>query len=161
MLFLLLTACTSTDGGDAFNAGSGRYDAPGWGDTSEDTAEGGDTSEHDPDGDPGAPIFTDVSGKWSDYPDAGVVLVVTATYTDEGDDIDGGTCYIDATFNGEDANFDTTVGSSDGDGCKAVEGSFIFAIQELDDSLTTLVEFQVKDSSGNVSKLESVEVAAQ
>lgn len=161
MLFLLLSACTTAAEGDRFHGASGRYDQPGWGDTAEDTAESGDTSEPNPDGDAGAPVFSEVAGEWSEYPNIGVVLQVTATYTDEGDDIEGGTCYIDASFGSENANFDTSVGSGDSDGCKAVGGSFIFALKELDSSKTTTVAFQVKDSSGNVSKLETVEVAGQ
>jgi hypothetical protein len=158
MLFILLTACTTTADGDRFHGGSGRYEAPKWGSDTADTA--GDTGSN-PDGDPNAPVFTDVTGSWSDYPNIGVVLEVTAQYTDEGDDIEGGNCYVDAYFGGEDANFDTTVGTGDDDGCKAVAGTFVFAIQELDDSKTTVVEFQVSDAAGNVSRLESVEVAGQ
>lgn len=161
MLFFLLTACSTVDEGDRFHGASGRYDQPKWGDTGDDTAEEGDTSAPNPDGDPGAPVFTDVVGAWSDYPNIGTVLEVTASFTDEGDDIEGGSCYIDAYYGSDNANFDTSVGSGDSDGCKAVSGAFIFALKELDSSKTTLVEFQVKDSSGNVSKLESVEVAGQ
>ena len=162
MLFFLLTACTTNDG-DRFHGGSGSYDAPKWGDTGGgDTSDStGDTATHDPEGDPGAPVFSNVNAEWSDYPNLGVALEVTATYTDDDDDIEGGACYIDITSGSDNANFDTTVGSGDDDGCKAVAGTFIFAILELDDSKKTLVEFQVKDSSGNLSKLESVEVAGQ
>lgn len=159
MVVLFLAAC-SGDGDDGFFSSSGRYDQPSWGDTATDT--GGDTGDTGAGGDEGAPVFTDVVGEWTDISNvADDVLQVTATFTDDGDDIIGGTCYIDAYV--DDANMGTWDGdiSDDEGACVVAVDKMVFGLQDLDPSKTTTVEFQAKDASGNVSALYSVEVAGQ
>lgn len=165
MVFLLLVACSSQDStGDKFFSSDGRYTPPGWGDADTgDTAgsDSGDTGANE--GDPGAPIFSDITGEWTVYPDVeGDVLAVKASYTDQDDDLEGGQCFIDAYV--DDANvgtFDGTASSDAGSTCVLSSGSMRFALQKLDTSQTTVVEFSAKDKSGNTSALYSVEVAGE
>jgi len=162
MLFLFLTACPSATSDDPFFGASGRYDAPKWGDTGDDgdTGDTGDTGGSTEGGD-GAPVFTDIVGAWKEDPN-GMALAVSATFTDKDDDLDGGMCYIDATFGEESENFDGSVGGDPAaDICTISGDSFVFALPGLDASLETTVKFQVKDSSQNVSKEETVVVPGE
>ncbi len=153
MVFLFLGGCATLGLDDPFNSNSGRYDQPNW--ATADTADGDTGDTADGDGDAGAPVLTNLVLAWTDYPNIGTVLEFTADYTDEGDDIVGGTCYIDL-FNGSDYIGDFLYEVVDDPGgesevCSAVGGTLQFAFQELDDTQTGSIGLEVQDGSGNVS----------
>ncbi len=164
MVVLLMLACSgSGDNGDKFFSSDGRYTPPEWGTSSSDDTAATDTADTgSSEGDPGAPVFTDIEGSWEVYTEIdGAVLQVMASYTDDGDDIVDGNCYIDVTFGDSDANFDGSIGTDKSAACVATGGTFVFALQGLDDSIDTHVEFQAQDTSGNVSALYPVDVAGE
>lgn len=152
MVYLFLAGCAIERDDDPFFNNDGRYDPPDW--SASDTADGGDTADSGSGGDAGAPVLTDEALSWDDMPNVGTVLLFQAAYTDEGDDIVGGTCYIDA-FNDDEFVQDFVLDvtdSPDGEGvCVAIDGTFFFALQDLDDSKSGAVTVEVKDGSGNVS----------
>lgn len=153
MVVLFLVGCAVERDDDPFFNTSDRYDPPDW--TSSDTA-GDDTGDTAGGGDAGAPVLSDVSLTWEEFPNVGMVLLFQATYADEGDDIVGGTCFIDVYNDGEfvsDFTLDITDAPEGDDGqCVAVDGQFYFAIEDLDDSKSGGVTVEVKDGSGNVSE---------
>ncbi len=153
MVFLFLVGCSALLDDDPFSGGSDRYDQPDW--SSSDTADtAGDTGDTAGGGDAGAPVLTDIDLTWEEYPNIGNVLQFVAKYTDEGDDIVGGMCFIDV-YNGDEAagSFELEVSDDpDGEGvCVAVSGSLIFAIEDLDDGKSGGVSVEVMDGSRNVS----------
>ena len=125
MLAFALLACQSQTEGD-FIGGSGRFDPASWGDTA--SGDSGDTGRGEG-GDEGAPVFENISGSWEDYPEIGVILYVSATYTDEGGDIVGGLCYIDVFTISGSGNFDGSVGEDATDTYIAVDGTFSFGLE--------------------------------
>ena len=153
MVFLFLGGCSVLGLDDPFNSNSGRYDQPNW--ATDDTADGDTGDTADGGGDAGAPELTNLLLAWTEYPNIGTVLEFTADYTDEGDDIVGGTCYIDL-FNGSEYidSYEYEVvddPAGEGEVCSAVGGALRFAFQELDETLAGSVGLEVKDGSGNVS----------
>lgn len=124
-------------------------------DISEQLPDTGDTGDDTAGGDAGAPVLSNVSLTWEEYPNVGMVLFFSALYTDDGDDIVSGTCYVDV-YN--DAEYITSLtlevtDSPDGESnqCFAIDGTLFFAIEDLDDSKSGGVTVEVKDGSGNVS----------
>ena len=158
MVVFLLAACSGVDD-NGFLSSSGRYDQPAWGDTGgEASTDTGDTASG---GDDGAPVFTDIVASWEDYLDFGWVLQVTAKFTDDDDDIEGGECYIDAMYGEESTNFDGPIGTEPSDTCVVASGTLIFALKDLDTSVETTVVWSVQDTSRNVSAEDTQVVAPQ
>lgn len=163
MTLLTLIACTSLDG--TFLSGSGRFVPSRSGDTGDSA---GDTAGSDTGtvGDDGAPVLVDASLTWQDYPEDGTVLVFSGTFTDEGDDIIGGTCFIDVYSDGEyldDASLPLSDDSEDNDGqvCLVIGDVIGFAIPGLDASKSAGIDISFSDSSNNTSAEYTYETDAQ
>lgn len=164
MTLLTLLACAVTEG--SFLSGSGRF-VPSRGSDSGDTgySDTADTGGEDTVGDAGAPILVDASISWDDFPDFGIVLVFAGTFTDEGDDFIGGTCYIDVYQDGEFVDtFDVPASDDESDNdrqvCLVVGDSLTFAIPDLDSTKSAGIDISVRDSSGNTSPQYTYETDA-
>ena len=166
MTLLTLIACTSTD--TTFLGGSGRFEPTKFGDTGDTSAaDSGDTGgSGSSTGDEGAPVLTAVEVHWEEYPDYGVVLEFSASFTDEGDDVLGGTCFLDL-FSGGDFVDDYALTASDdpedngGQVCVVTGAELTFAIPSLDDTEAAGIDIVVRDSSGNDSAVYTAEVDGQ
>ena len=144
MPILLTLACTSDANGFQFGTGgerTGPYIETG-GETGAETGETGEA------GGDGASTLTDLELSWEDYPNIGIVMFATVTYEDEEGDLADGTAYVDIeTADGDDKqSFDLDIVAAedlDADEQQAViaeEGSFYFALADLDDSLTWIMD---------------------
>jgi hypothetical protein len=165
MLSLALIACTPVTGD--FLTGSGRFEPSNQVDTGDSSGSGGDTADTAGSvGDEGAPVLVDPELTWEDYADRGIALIFRSSFTDEGDDILGGTCFLDLYIAGvytDDYELLISEDPTDNDGkvCFVVEDQIMFAFEGLDDNDSAGIDLVVRDSSRNDSAAYELYVDGQ
>lgn len=157
MFSLILLACTPADD-DGFLSAGGRYENSSWGST--DTADTAADTGEDDEPDEGAPVITGEELEWTEYPNYGMVLQIRLTFTDEGDDIEGGTMYLDVFQPGDEIAYAGILEIIDIADVEEVEAGAVYlydsetlfcAIDNLDETEDTYITVELKDASKNLS----------
>ena len=145
-------ACMNDKDDGAFGSGGSSADI---GNTESDTgADGGDSGVSDG----VSPTITSLSASFEKYPNIGMVLEVSAAYTDPQDDVDGGT--VTMSYSEKDGEAEEMELSIDGSESwiDTDEGTVVFALSGIDTGTTYVVTVQLTDSSGNSSTTEEATV---
>ena len=157
MFSLILLACTP-GGDDGFLSSGGRYENTPYGNS--DTADTAGDTGGDTEPDEGAPVITADELEWTEYPNYGIVLLIRLTFTDEGDDIEGGTMYLDVFQPGDELAYAGILEIIDIADVETQEAgaaylydaeTLLVAIDNLDESKDTYITVELKDASNNLS----------
>ena len=140
-------ACMNDKDDGVFGSGGSSADV---GSTEGDTAAANDSGASDG----VSPTITSLSASFEEYPNIGMVLEVTAAYTDPQDDVDGGA--VSMSYSEDDGKPEEMELSIDGSDAwvVTVEGTVVFALSGFDTGTTYVVTVMLTDSSGNSSTIE-------
>ena len=141
---LVSFACVNAKDDGAFGSGGS---SAGLGGT-EGGSDSGDTGSSDG----VSPTITSLSASFEEYPNIGMVLEVTAAYTDPQDDVDGGEVALTYAEEGEKSEeMDLSIDGSDA-WVDTDEGTVVFALSGIDTDYTYELLVMLTDSSGNSSE---------
>lgn len=145
LLLALASGCAPEE--DAtFGVGGNPYDVE---DDSDDTGEGGDdTGEVE---NPDAPVITAFTAEIADYGQTGLVLLLTISFSDANDDVDGGKVNVSVLVEGQEDPIESSLDIGGEFAWIDNEGDITIAFDDIDTTATYEVTVSVQDAAGNVS----------